>query len=319
MNSTPGPSEAHRSPDEAFALLGNELRVEILRTLGAAEQPEDTHRDTHGRSFSELYEQVDAPNTSQFSYHLSQLEDVFVWQADDGYRLTHAGQKVVRAIFAGTYNERPEFEPVELDGVCPVCEATTFVVAHEQELLTIRCDECETRLLSYQLAPGQTENRTPEEVVESAQRHVRDEFSMAVEGVCFECSGRMHSQVQPGKEPLPNVFLEVATCERCGHKLTAPIAARVTYHPAVISFCWERGVDVTNEAFWGLFTRFHVDCWETECLSTDPYRFRVTVSLDGDELRTELDADLEIDAIETVESHSVEASAFESAPDASQS
>lgn len=289
------------SPDEAFAILGNELRVEILRTISSAERPEATHREPTGLTFSELYDRVDSSNSSQFSYHLSKLEGAFVRSTDEGYRLTRAGQKVVRAILAGTYNENPEFEPVALPGSCPACGSEGFEARYEDELLAIRCTDCGARLLAYVLSPQQVEGRTPEEVLDSVQRYVRDEFSLAIGGVCIECSGRMTSSVRPARDPVPDQYLEVATCEGCGHELTAPVEARLTYHPAVIAFYWEHGVDLPAEPFWGMFTRYHSDEWETECLSTDPYRFRVVVSLDGDELRVELDADLEVTSVKSVE------------------
>lgn len=301
MDSISESSEDDLSPDEAFAILGNELRVEILRTLWTEERAEDGQREPTGLSFSELCERVDATNSSQFSYHLDRLDGAFVRSTDEGYRLTRAGEKVVRAILAGTYNERPDFEPVELEGLCPACQATCFEARHEDEILVVRCTDCETRLLSYALSPQQVENRTPREVVESADRYVREEFAMAIGGVCAECAGKMTSHVRPSGEPLQDRYLEVAECEGCGHRLTAPVEARLTYHPAVIAFYWERGVDVTDEPFWGTFTRLHSEEWETECLSSEPYEFRVVISLDGDELRVELDGDLEVRSVEAVE------------------
>ncbi len=297
-------SNAHRerlSPDEVFSILGNELRVEILRVLATVDAPDDDPIGEHGLSFSELYDRVDSANTSQFSYHLGKLTGVFVYESEDGYKLTFAGVKIVRTILAGTYNERPEFESVELDGLCPDCGATTLRARHEDEQLTIRCANCDMRLLSFLLSPGQVKNRTPEEIMHSTDQYVRDEYSMAVEGVCAECLGRMDGHVRKTETTGEDSYLHIVTCEQCGHRLSSPVELRLIYHPAVISFYWEHGIDITSEPFWKLLEHLFAHDWQTDVLSTDPYEFRVALAIDGDELVVHLDDDLSVTSVRAVE------------------
>ncbi|WP_458204637.1 DUF7351 domain-containing protein [Haladaptatus sp. NG-SE-30] len=291
------------SPEEAFSILGNELRVEILRVLVDHVQSNSGNEPAEGLSFSALYDRVDATNSSQFSYHLQKLSGTFIRETETGYKLTYAGDKIARTIRAGTYHERPEFEPVELDGLCPGCQATTLRATYEEEMLVVRCTECDVRLLSFLLSPSQVKDRTPREIMRSADRYVRDEYSMALDGVCSECLGLMTHEIQPGREPVSETFLSVHSCEQCGYRLTSPIELSLVYHPAVVTFYWNHGIDIRNESFWKLLEYIHSDRWQTECLSTDPYEFRVTMTIDDDELAVELDETLSVTSVRATETH----------------
>ena len=99
--------EVDLSPAEAFAIHGNDLRVDVLRALADAEREGAGPGDPYGLSFSELYERVDAESTAGFAYHLDRLAGTFVSRSESGYRLTDLGERIIRAILAGTYNERP--------------------------------------------------------------------------------------------------------------------------------------------------------------------------------------------------------------------
>lgn len=52
------------SAEEAFARLGDETRLDVLQTLGTADEP---------LSFSELRDRVGYETAGNFSYHLDQL------------------------------------------------------------------------------------------------------------------------------------------------------------------------------------------------------------------------------------------------------
>lgn len=64
--------------DEAFAVLGNEIRIQILRTLADADG---------SATFGTLREAVGVGNPGKFNYHLGKLTDEFIEQTEDGYRL----------------------------------------------------------------------------------------------------------------------------------------------------------------------------------------------------------------------------------------
>jgi DNA-binding transcriptional ArsR family regulator len=101
---------------DALGALASEHRVAILRELAAAEEP---------LRFSELRERVGMRDTGRFNYHLGELRGRFVREADGGYELGHAGERVVLA--AGDLD--PEgaaaladaYEGATDDDACPVC------------------------------------------------------------------------------------------------------------------------------------------------------------------------------------------------------
>jgi len=92
-------------PPDALAVLGNEVRMSILRELADADQP---------LPFSDLRERVDIRDTGRFNYHLTKLCEYFVRQTEGGYELGHAGTRLIAAV-------DPVTETVENSDKCPVC------------------------------------------------------------------------------------------------------------------------------------------------------------------------------------------------------
>ena len=79
------------SAQEAFGLLGNETRVDVLRGLWGVDGGDLPTGSDGVLSFSELQRRVGVGNSGQFTYHLSQLVPHFVRETDEGYRLSRAG------------------------------------------------------------------------------------------------------------------------------------------------------------------------------------------------------------------------------------
>jgi hypothetical protein len=103
------------SPDEAFALLGNETRLAILRTLAAAGGP---------LSFTDLRNRVGIRQGGQFNYHFDKVVGHFVDKREDGYVLRQTGKRVVEAVLSGTLTEPPVLGPTVVEGwPCPYCGA----------------------------------------------------------------------------------------------------------------------------------------------------------------------------------------------------
>lgn len=88
-----------KEPADAFALLGNGIRMQILQALWAAPETLIT--------FSDLFRATDATDSAQFSYHLQQLTQHFVRRTENGYCLRQAGNKVVQAVLAGSFTVHP--------------------------------------------------------------------------------------------------------------------------------------------------------------------------------------------------------------------
>ncbi|KPN29028.1 hypothetical protein SY89_03262 [Halolamina pelagica] len=95
--------------EEAFSLLSKSLRLDIIRVLWQAGRGNPVR-------FSELYDRVDVRGTSQFNYHLQQLVPHYVRKSEEGYRLTEAGERIVRAVNAGIYTEYTEMAGFDVRG-----------------------------------------------------------------------------------------------------------------------------------------------------------------------------------------------------------
>ncbi|MFC6731394.1 DUF7351 domain-containing protein [Haladaptatus sp. GCM10025893] len=138
-------SRADTRPDEAFALLGNETRVAILRELADAS---DTPL-----SFSALRERVGMRDSGQFNYHLGKLTGIFIDKVDAGYRLRYAGAHVMGAILAGAYEQAGTVGPFSLDDPCPVCGGT-LEFSYEDERALVVCADCDRTTLQSSVPPA---------------------------------------------------------------------------------------------------------------------------------------------------------------------
>ncbi|WP_135826007.1 winged helix-turn-helix domain-containing protein [Halorussus ruber] len=102
---------------DALEVLGNEIRVSILRELAEADGP---------LSFTELRERSGVRDTGKFNYHLKKLCSYFVREAEGGYELGHAGSRVIAAADPQMMSNA-EGRDAETDGgepeteTCPVC------------------------------------------------------------------------------------------------------------------------------------------------------------------------------------------------------
>jgi RNA polymerase subunit RPABC4/transcription elongation factor Spt4 len=264
------------SPEEAFSALGSELRTEILRVFAEAERDE---RDA--LTFKEIYDEVPIDSTSQLSYHLDLLDEIFLYKDDDRYRLTQAGDRIVRAILSGTYSERPSFEPTEVEGLCPSCESTDLEAEYRGKALVVRCPECEIPIVTYDLSPAEAEDRTSEEILRSCDRRIHHEYATALRGTCPVCGGRTAVEIDTDETVESMTHYCIARCESCYRQVFAPLYIRLLYHPAVVAFYWERGVDIQSVPFW--VVQKYIREWETDVRDEDSFRATITVRYRGED------------------------------------
>ena len=278
-------SESSTAPGDAFAALGNEVRISILRTVADAVEEQGD-----GLRFKAIYDRVDVDSTSQFSYHLDRLEGAFLRKSDGEYVLTQAGERVVRAVRSGAYDERPSFEPTTIEGDCPSCGATTLSVAYRDSLLTVACASCESTVVTYDLPPAASEGRSTTALLHSCNRRAHHEYSTALQGTCSTCGGKTTVDVRESERH--DGYTCLAACDQCGLRLFAPLEVRLFYHPAVVAFYWERGEDVSNVPLWRLPA--YIGEWTTTGSGDGGLPCAVTVVCGGDELRTTVSEDLEV-------------------------
>ncbi|WP_411969051.1 ArsR/SmtB family transcription factor [Haloferax sp. YSSS75] len=256
------------SPESTFGALGSELRLDILQIL------ESAARETASRlTFSDLYERLDIESTSQLSYHLGRLDGVFVQKFGDKYGLTQAGERVVRAVYAGTYTEHPSFDPTPIDGTCPHCEHTALRAAFEEPFLSVTCRECGETVAKYDLPPSQAVGRTPEEILQSCDRRVYHELGMALDGTCPTCGGIVDASSRQRTSPRTEEYVVTATCRRCFNQVYAPVELCVFYHPALVAAYWSDERDATNVRPWNVYS--YTAEWVVTTVSDNPFEAHV--------------------------------------------
>lgn len=189
------------SPDEAFALVADETRLEILRTLSEIDEPQ---------SFSVLFDRSEYDNSSNFSYHLDKLEGHFISRTDEGYAIRQTGRRIVEAVVSGTVTDDPVVDQAPIDRPCPIC-SEQIEVSYHQERVELDCTECpglfrqedagehfatEFGTLGHiYLPPAGVQGRTPTEMHSAAVAWSNLELLGISAGVCSRCSGTIEHSV----------------------------------------------------------------------------------------------------------------------------
>lgn len=280
------------SPDEAFALLSDGTRLDVLRALHEAPADRDPTDPTSWYptlSFSQLRERVGMRDSGQFNYHLGKLVGHFVEQVEEGYRLTHAGYLVLGAVLAGVYTDEGEAEPVAVDEPCPVCGGT-IAATYGDERMHIACRDCGERVGTSSVPPGVLEGYDPEEYPRLFDRYVRHLVDRMKAGFCIACSGRVEAELL-GTDEGPMVAYR---CTRCPEMASASVGEALLDHPAVVAFHHDHGVDLRETPSWEL-------SWllgdHAELLDDDPPRARCVVELEGDHLELVVAADATVSGV----------------------
>lgn len=298
---------ANLTPDDAFAVLGDETRLGILHTLSSADGP---------CKFSELYDASVYDDPSNFNYHLKQLEGQFIDKSDDGYALHEAGARVVEAILAGTMTDQPTMERTPVEQACFRCGGQMEISYHEGHvwLHCSRCGDREKKSDSWlgrfhdpdhhifgnmSLPPAAVQDRTPEELLEAAEVYSVKETHATVRGVCPNCGARVELSVEVCKNHNP----ETGTCSACGHENNAMLRHNCTNcnmgGTAGFAFYLMRSIDLLRfMAEHGMDPlapdAFHLTAFEETIVSTDPFKARYTYVTENDSLTLTVDDDLNL-------------------------
>lgn len=295
------------TPDEAFASLGNERRVDILRAMWDAIESSTVDEWTPTRlSYSELQELTDVRDSGQFNYHLSKLVPHFIEGTEAGYVLTCAGGKVVRSIVAGTVTADLTITDADTDTACVVCGAPV-VISYEDTSLFVRCTRCEgtwgkprhlpRTLLVFDFPPVGLEGRSPEETLHAMFEKSMHRVISADDGLCLDCSGQIettahiceahHVEDERVCEACQTRYRVRGTmyCDTCKSFIGSPAFVHVLDHPAVTTFYGNRGIEHVWPS-WEAFARAHG--YGLTVGSGDQPQIRVTVPCEGDELRRSL-------------------------------
>jgi len=301
------------APEDAFAILGDETRLDIVRTLwesGALHEYDDIDDSITRISFSTLRRRVGVDDNGQFNYHLSKLTPHFVRQEADGYRLSGAGKKIARTVVAVA--GEPDSEVVsEVDTPCPLCGAAV-TAAYEDQWLRFACAECgglfgdaapEGTLLNFPFPPaGITDaGHAVEDIMTTGLYRCMLDLTYMMQGVCRECTGHVcgtvsvcedHDAGETACETCGSPFESWGElrCETCGFGKRLPIELCILGLAPVIGFLYNQEFDVLAPSLSEV-----VDLLQTQvetAVFQEPRHVAATIEADGDELTLVLNDEL---------------------------
>ncbi|WP_276257461.1 DUF7351 domain-containing protein [Haloglomus litoreum] len=307
---------------DAFAALGGETRMAIVRTLFEAER--EAGRPVT-RSFSTLFEASDEETTAGFAYHLRQLPETYLQKVEQaehdegapddeaGYRLTAAGRRVARAIAAGTLTESADRDPVDLEAMCPFCDESGLHAAGDDTVLTVACRACEREVLALPFPPAGYRAHDDGSLPDAVDSYYRGRIATMRDGTCPECGGVAETAAEvvgtadaagaasasgtagsgddePGDTAGDATAARARmTCTACGYRLRCPVTLTVLDEPAVVSTFHAAGVDLAERPLWNVGPE-----WRERVVSTDPLAIRVTARVGGEELACFVGRDLSV-------------------------
>ncbi len=293
------------SPDEAYAVLGNEMRIEMLRTLGDVDGP---------LAFSELRDRLGNPDSGQFTYHLNKLVGHFVSRETDGYAIRRTGERVLEAVSSGAVTDAPVLEPTVVDRSCQYCGAPVGI-RYREERIVVFCTECEGiygqrddvdgygHLGTLFLPPAGLKDRTPAEGLQAA--YVRGEVTAMASacGVCPRCSGVLEEAVSVcddhdatdgicrtcDERYAVGVHFE---CTNCIYDRGGAFGVKLLANTELLAFLTAHGINPVSPSSQSAIGSMME--YEEEVVSETPFAARFTFTADGDSLTLAVDDELSV-------------------------
>ncbi|MXR50172.1 ArsR family transcriptional regulator [Halovenus sp. WSH3] len=249
---------------DAFALLGHEIRLDILFAL-----LEDWMAVyTEPKSYAELMAAVGLEDSGKFNYHLSKLQGVYVEKVDDGYVPTASATALYRTVLATRPTETVEFEQPVTEAACPDCGGQP-VLEYERGFVAVACQACDSWDGFTYPFPQNGFEQHEESLLEAVQDRVRHEIGLARTGQCPACAGQI--AVDPRIESVDgdDHWIELG-CESCTFVVGVEPLSTLLTDDRVGSALREIGIDPTGHG------------WERPdeevSVSRDPVRLEIAVA-----------------------------------------
>ncbi|MEF8800611.1 MAG: helix-turn-helix domain-containing protein [Halolamina sp.] len=276
---------------EAFDLLSDELRLDILRTLGEAMAGDDEIP----MSFSELQRRVGVEDNGRFNYHLTKLVGGFVRKVDGGYKLRPPGISVYQAIISGAYIDEGDVEPTQVEGeFCNDCQAAGEAW-YENSQFHLGCVECGKLIIHYPIPPGSFDRDEPESMLTAGSAWILRDQVTAQQGVCPYCAGTVEATLSGDDSGMSALGKRKYTgvvsfdCRRCSWVLYCNPPFAISTDPVVIGFFSKHDIDVFDRHPWTTYPDA-----EERILSRDPWRVEVRYHVDDVELHVTIDENTDI-------------------------
>lgn len=290
-------TETSVSPTDAFSVLANGDRLDILLALGDANE----RTAVHSLSFEELRRRSGVSDSGRFNYHLQQLRDVFVTKDGDEYDLLYPGVVLYRAVRADLFTARPRIEKFDVGADCLQC-GTGLHGHYRNQIMVLDCPDCGHLALKYYVPPAVLRDGSVDDILAAGDTYSRRDVMTVAAHVCPTCGNRITHEVLPEAEESSELAAdidEVAVvhyCFHCDHFLTTSVSALLLYEPAVVAFLFEHGLDALGTPLWELDLG---SLSTVEIRDGDPAALIARFSVGGDTLTVELDDDLTVTATES--------------------
>lgn len=275
------------SPEDAFALVGNEIRAEILQVMADAKE----------LSFTELRSQLDGDLTpSQLHYHLQQLVGFLVQKSGEGYKLRPEGLRVNWALRSVTLPRRWEHIPVAANFGCYYCHAPVEAM-FERGHARIQCPDCEYQYLDDPILISFEQFEDETTAFAHFSRFTQQKILAYARGICTLCGNTVKTEMltpnhlPQEKEEHRKVAVH-QTCNYCGVKGEMTLGMALLADQELRSFCLDYGVDIFTTTYWKL--EFAATDKHVTVLSTDPWKVALRVTYDSDMLELIVDGDLTV-------------------------
>ena len=238
--------------EEAFALLGHKIRLDILRAffdsyapLGPESLPEVREKRT--LSYSELLEATEIEDSGKFNYHLKKLQGVYVEKVSGGYVPTASAIALYEAMVANRPTD-PKPVGITIDKRCPNCQSR-LRGQYEQEYLTIECPACDLFWgATYRFPKNGIAVREGEGVYEALYDRMMYHVGLARTGQCPSCAGVVDVTI-PLERLDGNLTPTVEmSCETCSWLATVDILSALQFEPRVTKTLLEIGIPLTESS-----------------------------------------------------------------------
>ena len=309
---TGSPESQILSPDEAFSVLGNETRMDILHQLGKSKGPV---------SFTDLRDDVGLRQGGQFNYHLDKLTDHFVAKTDAGYELTQRGRRVVEAILSGAVTEDPVLERERIRQACYHCGAPVEI-DYQHERVGVYCSECDgnygrpesrsdiatgdgSGLLGYlRLPPAGVQGRSPDEILAAAFTWGDLQFMARGSGVCPRCSAPLEESVEICSDHEVDggicktcdnryAIQHHAQCPNCIYDSTGLFMLSLLANTELLDFFTSHGLNPVSASS-ELDVYAVTGDYDEELLSLDPFEACITFTIGDDAITLTVGDDLSV-------------------------
>lgn len=295
--------DADEAAREAFALLGHDLRLEIV--LALLERWRAAATDPTG--YADLMRAVGLEDSGKFNYHLQKLRGVYVRKTEEGYVPTAAATALYRAVLGSRPTADDDVTLDDPDASCPAC-AADLTATYEHGFLEVACPDCgsERPHVSFPLPRNALVGRTGAAVYDAMADRVYAFADLIRRGQCPYCAGTVSVSIHPEtvERPAPGtaetddpaVGFDDALrfdCDRCSLVLVPSFAGALAREPRVVTTLRPIGVDPEESPPWEL------PLPGRELRSRDPLRVALTWTTDEGTATVVVDDAVAVVATET--------------------